>query len=312
MIRYVSNLTADWVARRIPKRPENANKGTFGKVLVIAGSASYPGAAYLSCAAAYRVGAGLVTLASIKPVCDFVIKKLPEVTLIPFPEKDGAISEQSVNQLTEPSWAGLTNFSEEDVVLFGPGLTTKDSVIEFTEKLLKRYDLPRFVIDGDGLNVLSKIKNWWQELEDYGIYMVLTPHPGEMSRLTGLSIKKIQSKRQEVAEEYASRVWGKTVVLKGSETIIASPVGEVKVSPFVNPLLSTAGTGDVLSGIIAGLWTQGLDTNYGFDAACSGVYIHGLAGQMLKEKLGDRGMLASEMLPVLPQAIKKLKMSIDK
>lgn len=129
--------------------------------------------------------------------------------------------------------------------------------------------------------------------------MVLTPHPGEMSRLTGLAVDEIQKNRQRVAVDSAKK-WGKIVVLKGADTLVVSPAGEVKVSPFANPLLSTAGTGDVLSGVIAGFIAQGVEC---FDAACLGVYIHGLAAQMLRKEFGSAGALAGDLLPLIPKAL---------
>ncbi len=262
MIKYVSKLTEKSVALRLPKRAKDANKGTFGKVLVIAGSENYPGAAYLSCAGAYRVGAGLVTLLTSKEVKVIVSRKLPEATFI----------------------SRLSEISDYDVLLFGPGLGKQVTKFKFAGKYAG------VVVDGDGLKIFRKFKQ-----------AVLTPHPGEMSRMTGLTIKEVQENREKIAQEFAVK-WKQVVVLKGAKTIIASPSGEVKVSTFANPLLATAGTGDILSGIIAGLIAQGLDTNYLFDAACCGVYLHGLAGEMLAENLGDAGMLASDLLPVLPLA----------
>ncbi|MBI2334415.1 NAD(P)H-hydrate dehydratase [Candidatus Daviesbacteria bacterium] len=288
----LSELTAQWVRSKLPKRPKDANKGTFGKVLVIAGSENYPGAAYLPCAACYRAGAGLVTLATIPVVQNIVCKKLPEVTFVVLPEEDGVIGEMALDVLFAKIF--------HDVILFGPGLDRKEQTAKFIYQLLKMGigDLT-FVIDGDGLNILSEIKEWDKLLENYGNSAVLTPHPGEMSRLTGLSIDEIQADREKVAQNFADG-WGQVVVLKGANTIIASPTGERMVSPFANPILATAGTGDVLAGCIAGLIAQGLTT---FDAACVGVYIHGLAGEMLTEKIGKAGALASDLLPLLPAAI---------
>lgn len=273
-------LTKEWVAEKLPKRPKEANKGTFGKVLVIAGSENYPGAAYLACAAAYRVGAGLVTLTTTPSVKIIVSKKLLEVTFITFTEV-------------------LENLSKYDVLLIGPGLGQSEQTVKFVEQLLNER-LPKAVIDGDGLNILSKMDGWWEKLETK---VVLTPHPGEMARLTGKSVGEIQTKREDVAKNFA-KVWNKIIVLKGANTVIASPAGEMAISPFANPALATAGTGDVLSGAVAGLIAQGLDN---FDAACLGVYIHGLAGEILKEKTGDAGSLASDLLPLLPAVIHKLK-----
>lgn len=253
----------------IPKRPRDASKGTFGKVLVIAGSKNYPGAAYLSCAGCYRVGAGLVTLATDKEVKIIVSRKLPELTFLSFDE-------------------AFQKINDYDVLLLGPGL----GKVEFVQKILKK-DLPKTVIDAGGLKWGVKLKG----------EVVLTPHPGEMSRLTGLSIDEIQKDRINIAQKFAKK-WGKVVVLKGANTVIASPAGELAVAPFANPALSTAGTGDILAGCIAGLIAQGLKL---YDAACAGVYVHGRAGEMLKEKIGDTGTLASDLLPLLPAAIQHIR-----
>lgn len=280
----VQELTKDWIANKLPKRPKAANKGTFGRVLVIAGSENFPGAAYLCCAAAYRAGAGLVTLVTDNETKIIISRKLPELIYL------------SADQVFEK----LEDFN---VLLVGPGLGQSKGTIEFVKNLLK-IKLPRIIFDGDGLNILSKIDKWWKELSDD---VVLTPHPGEMSRLTGLTINQIQSARENTAQQLA-KIWHKALVLKGANTVIVSPAGEVAISPFANPLLAIAGTGDVLAGIIAGMVAQGL-TN--FDAACVGVFVHGQAGEILKEKFGDSGLLASELLPILPKVIKQLKMGID-
>lgn len=275
-------LDKKWIADKLPKRPIDANKGTFGKVLVIAGSKNYPGAAYLSCAAAYRVGAGLVTLATDDIVKIIVSRKLPEVTFLSF------------NEL-------FKKLNDYNVLLIGPGLGQKEQTIKLLRKLLKEK-LPKTIIDGDGLNILSKIDKWWKRLNEE---VVLTPHPGEMSRLAGKSINEIQKNREDLAKSFAKK-WHQVVVLKGANTTIASPAGEVKVSPFANPVLATAGTGDILSGIIAGFLAQGLRV---FDAACLGVYIHGMAGEILKEKYGNAGNQASDLLPDLPKVIRHIQTS---
>lgn len=277
----MSYITKDWVTARLPKRPKDANKGTFGKVMVIAGSENYPGAAYLSCAGAYRVGAGLVTLATEPNVKTIVSRKLPEVTFILFSEV-------------------FEKLAEYNVILLGPGLGQAEEIQEFIRQFIILKILPKLVIDGDGLNILSKMDKWWEKLKTE---VVLTPHPGEMVRLTNLSVEHIQKDRENIAKEYAAE-WDQVVVLKGANTVVVSPTSEVKVSPFANPALATAGTGDILSGIIAGFIAQGLNN---FDAACCAVYIHGLAGEILREKIGETGLLASELLPNLPLVIRKLK-----
>jgi len=274
------DLTKEYISSLLPQRPLSANKGTFGKVLVIAGSENYPGAAYLCCAAAYRVGAGLVTLVTTYEVKIIVSKKLPEVTFL------------SYSKVFE-------ELEDYDAFILGPGIGQKDETTKFIKKLIEKK-LAKTVIDGDGLNILSKMDKWWEQLKAEA---VLTPHPGEMSKLTGLRVEEVQAERVGTAQKFAKK-WGQTLLLKGAHTVIVSPSGEVVISPFVNPALATAGTGDILAGIIGGLIAQGLKP---FDSACVGVYIHGFAAEQIREQIGNAGLLASDLLPVLPKVMKKYK-----
>jgi NAD(P)H-hydrate epimerase len=157
--------------------------------------------------------------------------------------------------------------------------------------LFSSPNLPALILDADALNILAKIPQWWQRLAKDA---VLTPHPGEMARLTGLSVEGVQSKRLSVAREAATS-WQKTIVLKGAYTIIAAPDGRARINPIANPGLASAGTGDVLAGVIAGLAAQGLSP---LDAAVAGVFLHSQAGEVVKSKLGDTGMIASDLLSV--------------
>jgi NAD(P)H-hydrate epimerase len=159
---------------------------------------------------------------------------------------------------------------------------------------------PALVADADALNTLAEVPKWWKKLTGDA---VLTPHPGEMARLTELSVEEIQSDRLGAARK-AATTWQKTIVLKGANTVIAAPDGRAMVSPIANPGLASAGTGDVLAGVIAGLLAQGLSL---FDAATCGVYLHSEAGEVVKGELGDAGMVATDLLPVLPLVIKRLK-----
>lgn len=290
-------LNEQWAKSTLPVRPLNANKGTFGKVLAVAGSANYTGAAYLACSGAMRAGAGLVTLAipvNLQPV---LACKLNEVTYMPLSESVRAVVSG------EASFIVLSSLHEYTALLIGCGLGQHDMTITFTKGILfgNKPVMP-LVIDADALNVLAKTADWSKKLM---MDAILTPHPGEMSRLTGISIEEIQSDRIGTAMRFAQK-WGKTVVLKGAYTVVASADGRCKVSPFANPGMASAGTGDVLAGVIAGLAAQGLNN---FDAACMGVWLHAQAGETVKSELGDTGMIASDLLPVLPKVIKKLKES---
>ena len=289
-------ITDEWAKSVLPKRPLEANKGSFGRVLVVAGSINYIGAAYLACSGAMRVGAGLVTLATATSLQSILASKLTETTYLPLPESHpGIISPQAAKLIHQ-------QFDHYDVLLLGCGLGQSQSVIKFIKSTLFESKLApsSLVLDADALNTLAETPNWWQQLPDDAI---LTPHPGEMARLTKLSVDEIQSDRIDTAKKVAL-AWHKTVVLKGAYTVIAAPDGQVRVSPIANPGLASAGTGDVLTGAIAGLVAQGLSL---FDAAACGVYLHGKAGEMVKVKLGDAGMIATDLLPALPLVIKQLK-----
>ncbi len=287
-------ITGDWARAVLPKRPLNANKGSFGRVLVSAGSINYIGAAYLACSGALRVGAGLVTLATATSLQPILASKLTEVTYLPLPESQpGIISPGAVELITRES-------SQYNALLLGCGLGQSQSAVEFVSSLLFGKGLPALVLDADALNILAETPDWWQRLTNNAI---LTPHPGEMARLCRLSVEEVQSDRSGIAGRFAAE-WRKTIVLKGAYTVIAGPDGRCRVSPFANPGLASAGTGDVLAGAIAGLLAQGLSF---FDAGCLGVYLHGEAGEMIRNMLGDAGMIATDLLPALPIVIKQLK-----
>ncbi len=279
----------------LPLRPSDSNKGSFGKVMVVAGSEEYIGAAALVCQGAARTGAGLVSLASKKSLHPIFATKLTEATHLLLPESiDGEYS-------SEASDIVVDRLQVFDSLALGPGLGQAPGAVEFIHQILS--DLPdtiKIVLDADALNALALTPDWWKLLEHPA---VLTPHPGEFARLTGLSVDEIQSNRIEIARKYAA-LWQQVVVLKGAHTVVASPEGRVAVSPSANPGLATAGTGDVLTGIIAGLLAQGLDE---FDAACAGVYIHAMSGESVRGNIGDCGMIASDLLIQIPRAIKSIK-----
>jgi NAD(P)H-hydrate epimerase len=289
-------ITTGWVKEVLPRRPVTANKGSFGKALVAAGSINYIGAASLACNGAIRTGAGLVTLATAVSLQRILATKLTEVTYLPLSEAHAGIVSPGAAKLIHQS---MDNY---DALLLGCGLGQSRPTVEFVEATLlrSRSELPPLVLDADALNTLARIPKWWHRLTDDAI---LTPHPGEMARLAGISVESVQTDRLSIAKKMALE-WHKTVVLKGACTIIAAADGRVRISPFANPGLASAGTGDVLSGIITGLVAQGLCF---FDAAAAGVWLHGEAGEMVRLKLGDTGMTASDLLPVIPLAVKQLK-----
>lgn len=290
-------LDQPWARATLPRRPADANKGTFGRVLVVAGSLNYTGAPALCCWGAYRVGAGLVTLACLESLRPILAAKLTETTFLPLP--DVARGHLTVDAATDV----LRALHTYDVLLIGPGLGLEPVTQTFLRLVLfhvHETGIRAAVVDADGLNALARTPEWWQQVR---CPLVLTPHPGEMARLTGLSIAEIQADRLGTASRFAA-TWNQVVVLKGANTVIAAPDGRLRLSPFANPALASAGTGDVLAGAIAGFLSQGLDP---FAAAACGVYIHGLAGELVREELGSAGLLATDLLPALPQAMKRVR-----
>ena len=289
-------LTPGSVQEGLPQRPANSHKGTFGHALVVAGSRNYVGAAFLASQASVRTGAGLTTLASARNIYPIAAGKLTEVIHLPVPEDGMGMIHAEAARLLRP------NLGRYSALLVGCGLGWSSGTESLLEGLvLGDPPLPvPVVIDADGLNSLSGIDSWWSKLRSPA---VLTPHPGEMATLTGMSTAEVQRDRVGIAREWSNR-WNATVVLKGAHTAIADPGGLVRVAPFANPGMASAGTGDVLSGIITGLLAQGLDTT---DAACCGVFLHGLAGNTVTRALGNAGSLASDLVEQIPDAIRRLK-----
>lgn len=281
----------------LPGRPADSNKGTFGKVMVAAGSIPYVGAAYLSTSGAMRVGAGLVTLACTQMVYKLVASRLVESTFLPLPESEsGRLYGESAGQL----FHALEGY---DALLLGCGLGQDDGTLAFVRDLLFAVgedSLRGVVIDADGLNNLAQMPRWWESLR---ARCVLTPHPGEFGRLTSLPTKQVQSDRLGLARNAAEK-WSQTVVLKGANTVVAAPSGEAWICPFGNAALASAGTGDVLAGMIAGLIAQGLEPPR---AAIAGVYLHAATGELLAKEMGDAGVLAGDVLDALPRTLKEIK-----
>ena len=292
----VELMTAASAARLAPPRPLAAHKGSFGRALIIAGSPNYVGAARLAALAATRVGAGLVTLAIPVGLQPSVAAGATEPTFIPLPESaPGFADPDRAASLLLDAMAGY------DSLLIGCGLGQDERTRDLLEcLLLGNTPIPPAVVDADALNFLASRGDAWSESFTQGA--VLTPHPGEMSRLTGEPSARLQADRV-VSATTAAQAWGKVVALKGAFTVVAAPDGRAALSPFANPGLASAGTGDVLAGAIAGLLAQGVGL---FDAATLGVYLHGAAGERVRAELGDAGMVASDLLRELPKAIRAL------
>lgn len=281
------------IIETLPQRPLAAHKGTFGSALIIAGSTSYTGAALLAGESAYRIGAGLVTLAIPQPLHAALAGRLPEATWLTLPHENGFISAEASAKI-------MNSLDRATAVLIGPGLGGESTTGVFVERLLNALALP-LVIDADGLRHLARIENWQSKIKTLA---VLTPHPGEMSALTGLSVEEIQSKREEIARKYA-QVWNQVVVLKGALTIIAEPSGRATIIPVATPALARAGTGDVLAGLIVGLRAQGVDA---CQAAVAGAALHAQAGLAAKERLGTAAsVLACDVLECVPQVLANLE-----
>jgi NAD(P)H-hydrate epimerase len=275
----------------IPKlkpRKVDGHKGDFGKVCIIAGSIGMSGAAALAGRAALRAGAGLVRVATAESALPIVASIEPSYTTAALPEDNaGRISAKGINCI-------LNLISDNDCIAFGPGVGTSGGLQSVVEALIEQENL-RLLIDGDGLNNLSKIKDWPSQLK---ARLILTPHPGEMKRLwEGLLREELPADRQQQVGQLAEYT-GSVVVLKGAGTVVTD--GErVYINKTGNPGMATAGSGDVLTGAVTALIGQGLSN---FDASVLGVYIHGLAGDIAAEKMGQVSLMATDIINSLPEA----------
>ena len=283
----------------MPPRPSDAHKGTFGRVTIAAGSRRFPGAARLAAEAAARSGAGLVALAAPEAIQPLLVHGLPDVVHEPLPSTDGALDGAAARALLR-----ALHGTAGEALLVGPGLSLTDATKEFVRTLLAGLDavegLRAVVLDADALNTLATAPGWHDGLS---LPRVLTPHPGEMARLTGGTAAEVQSDRLQTALGYAERTRS-IVVLKGACTVVAAPDGRARISPAANAMLATAGTGDVLAGLIAGLIAQGVEP---FEAASAAVHLHAQCGRQVADAYGTAAGLAQDLLRALPEARKLLE-----
>lgn len=277
------------VASMIPGREKQTNKGDYGKVLIISGSKGMTGAGCLAARAAHRSGAGLVYLAVPGSLLPVYGASLTETIIIPVEDQDkGHIVYDGMGFLEK-------QMEGKNVIAAGPGLSVNEDTIELIFRIIEKSIMP-LVLDADALNAIARDVSVLKKLKTTA---VITPHPGEMARLTGKSTVQIQEDRVNTAREFASK-WGVITVLKGFRTIVALPDETAYINLTGNPGMATAGTGDVLTGIIAGLITQGIKPG---DAAVAGVYLHGLAGDMAAAKKGEYGLIASDLVDEIPAAV---------
>ena len=275
----------------LKKRSRDSHKGDFGHVFILAGSRGLTGAAALCSNAALRSGAGLVTLGIPASLNSIMSRKLTEVMTISLAEtKEGTLSLKAEGDI-------LKKIKTSDVVVLGPGLSQYPETQKLINRLILKIGKP-MVMDADALNAISKNTGALKKIKSR---FAVTPHPGEMSRLINKSMEYVKNNRLIVAKKF-SHDYNAVVVLKGAGTVVAAPDGKYYINTTGNPGMATAGSGDVLTGIIAGLLGQRLNM---FNAARLGVYIHGLAGDLAAKDKGEIGLIAGDILEKIPYAIRK-------
>ena len=289
------SITQRWVARHLPPRHERAHKGDFGRLLIVAGSIELPGAALLAATGAMRAGAGVVRVASAESVVARVAAAVPELTWM-------ALDEEAPGLIAPAGWRRITaEAAGYDAVVIGPGLGRQPATLRRTRQLISALEGP-VVVDADGLNALADGRRWWQGMR---AALVLTPHAAEFARLIGAEAPDADAAdaRSEAAGAAALR-WDQVVVLKGARSIVAAPDGTLLRSDVATPALATAGSGDVLAGVIGAFLAAGSTP---LDAAASAVAVHGAAGLLAAERIGSAGVMAGDIAALLPEAIAQLR-----
>jgi NAD(P)H-hydrate epimerase len=281
----------DSIKRLLPKRKKESHKGTYGKVGIIAGSKGMTGAAYLASQSALRTGSGLVYTIIPQAIETIMSIKLTEAIIKPVRDNNGYLSKDSLDGI-------LNEIEEMDVIAIGPGIGVDKEKMQIIEKILKTYPNP-IVIDADGINSLSFDLNI---LNNHISPIIITPHPKELARLLSKSTREVQENRIYYSK-YISSKYNIIVVLKGFNTIVALPTGDIYINETGNPGMATAGSGDILTGIIASFIGQGIKPE---DAAKLGVFCHGLAGDLASYEKGEYGVMATDILENIPYSIKKI------
>jgi NAD(P)H-hydrate epimerase len=296
-------IDAPQVRKALPPRARDSHKGTYGHVYVVAGSRGKSGAALMTGMAALRSGAGLVTVWLVESLQRDVVGKFPELMTESLPETpQGSLAREAAERV-------LAQAGQADALVVGPGLTTQQPTREAVRELVRRSPVP-VVLDADGINAyasdVQSLRN------DHGQTVILTPHPGEMARLLGSTIQEVQKHRLEAARSCAEDN-NCFAVLKGYQTIIASPSGSVFVNCTGNPGMATGGSGDILAGMtgrfVAG-WNSkyhGADLSALSDYLAAAVYLHGLAGDLAAEEKGEESMVATDLIPFLPAAFHRVR-----
>ena len=285
MANYIDKKLAQ---KLLPIRSEDSNKGTFGKILNIAGSKNYTGAAYLSSLAALKIGAGYVSLACPKSITPIIASMLPEITHIPLEETNiGSISENNE----------IKDLNSYNVIAIGCGITTNEETRNFALQIIDKHNInQKMIVDADGINILANKKS-----EISLKNTVITPHPKELSRLLNVTLEEIITNREKYAR-ITSQTYECITVLKGHNSIVTNG-DKIFVNETGSSALAKAGTGDVLTGIIAGLLAQKMEP---LDAAILGTYIHGLSGDYAAEDLTKYSVLATNVIEYLPFAINEI------
>jgi len=289
------SITPRWLREHLPRRDEMAHKGDFGRVLVLGGSLEYPGAAVLAGLGAMRAGAGLVRVAVAASVHARMAGTAPELTWM-------ILDEEAPGLIAPGGWRRLSaEAGDFDAIVIGPGMGPQTATQRRTRSFLATVPRPA-VVDADGLNALAAEAGWWRKVRAQ--QLILTPHPGEFARLTGSSAPDAadDAGRRTATVDAAAR-WGQVVVLKGARSVVAAPDGRVLLSPVATAALATAGSGDVLSGLIGAFLAAGASP---LEAAGCGVGLHAAAGLVAEERMGSAGALAGDLARLIPEARRRL------